>query len=140
MLNNEFRWLAWLFHAGRGLWVSRPMGTGYVPETSAISWIASLRKQPALLPFAPSITRNGTRYFCLLFLSCGATPRWAPLVDYGDPSILPTSFNAFVAMLVQRCKIFPQLLVCRRYSVSFLHRRKSEVQVAERGRMEPVLM
>lgn len=42
-------------------------------------------------------------------------------ICFEDSVVLASSFDTFVAMLVQRCKVFPKLLVRCRDSISFLH-------------------
>lgn len=57
-----------------------------------------------------------------------------------DPSVLASALDAFVAVLVQRRKIFPQLFIRRRDRVAFPHRRELEGQSAKGFGMELVLM
>lgn len=57
-----------------------------------------------------------------------------------DPSVLASPLDAFVAILVQRREIFPQLLVHGRHGVAFAHCRELEGQVAKGVGMELVLM
>ena len=57
-----------------------------------------------------------------------------------DPSVLPAPLDAFVAVLVQRREIFPQLFIRGRDRVSFTHGRKFQGQLAKGLGMELVLM
>lgn len=57
-----------------------------------------------------------------------------------DASVFASPLDTFVAILVQRREIFPQLLVRGRHGVAFAHCRELEGQIAKGVGMELVLM
>lgn len=60
--------------------------------------------------------------------------------DGEDPSIFPTSFDTFVAVLVQGGKVLPELLVGSRDGIAFTHRGEAGCQIAECIGVEFVLV
>ena len=67
--------------------------------------------------------------------------RLASILRYReDPAVFAAPFDAFIAVLVKRGEVFPELPVGRRDGVALAHRGEAQRQVAEGVRVEFVLV
>lgn len=57
-----------------------------------------------------------------------------------NASILPTPLDAFIAMLIERSEVVPEIFVCSRNGIALAHGSKSKRQVSQSSRMKLVLM